>query len=127
MYIHGLLERSVPHPKIIGGVRTPATPPVAERLIPLIIVLDNCRCMWVTPNARATCKTRGCPVLPGRGGTLQLSPGPGPRWDAAPAWLGGPHTNVHGELSVLFCVLCYLMYGKIHLLQSEKRRGVSVM
>ena len=29
-YLHGLLEGSVPHPKIIGGVRTPAIPPVAE-------------------------------------------------------------------------------------------------
>ena len=28
--VHGLLEGSVPDPKIIGGVRTPATPPVAE-------------------------------------------------------------------------------------------------
>ena len=23
-------------------------------------VLDYCRCMWVTPNARATCKIKGC-------------------------------------------------------------------
>ena len=30
MYVHELLEGSVPHPKIIGGVRTPSTPPVAE-------------------------------------------------------------------------------------------------
>ena len=30
--VYGLLEGSVPHPKIIGGVPTPATPPVAEPL-----------------------------------------------------------------------------------------------
>ena len=33
MYVHELLEGSVPHPKIIGGVRTPATPPVAEPMV----------------------------------------------------------------------------------------------
>ena len=32
-YVHGLLEASVPHPKINGGVRTPATPPVAEPML----------------------------------------------------------------------------------------------
>ena len=41
MYIHGLLEGSVPHPKIIGGVRTPATPPVAEPMIWLAYLLFN--------------------------------------------------------------------------------------
>ena len=34
MYVPGLLQESVPHPKIIGGVRTPATPPVVEPLEP---------------------------------------------------------------------------------------------
>ena len=40
-YLHGLLEGSVPHPKIIGGVRTPATPPVAEPLAMVIILFSR--------------------------------------------------------------------------------------
>ena len=39
MYVHEILEGSVPHPKIIGGVRTPATPPVAEPMTPLTPLL----------------------------------------------------------------------------------------
>ena len=54
----------------------------------------------------------------GRGGTLQLSPGPGrffcPRWDAAPAWPGGPHTNVYVRIKcMLFLLLLYVMCIKI--------------
>ena len=30
------------------------------QLHPSYQILDNCRCMWVTLNARATCKTKGC-------------------------------------------------------------------
>ena len=59
-----------------------------------------------------------------RGGTLQLSPGPGrffsPRWDAAPAWPGGPHTNVHVRKKSMFFVIVVLNVYKNKKLHEKK-------